>query len=320
MSVLHTPKELWDFMRLHQIQCESVLKEVIAQRDAANAHCTLARRQIDSLTKKLANRSQSKWQKSKKTEARLLTLPSLREEFEMKDAEDEAKEKAELEKAAQKKADETARMLRINEETRTRIFDCPLTSYKRKDDLVALAGALSLPTGGTIAELTKTIRGHLAENPTRENEPRFSGLFGSSRKRTSEPTTGPTLGPSSGIPSLRDSMSYTHAPANYMFGPGSDTLPMSHNAPGLNMPPMPHNAPGPTQPPMSHDAPDPNKPPMSNSPPSPNEPPMSHGAPSPNEPLMSHNATFVPHLPYHSYSHLNSAVNSSYNLGHMPFN
>ena len=48
----------------------------------------------------------------------------------MKDTKDEAKEKAKLKKAAQKKADEMAYMLCINEETRTQIFDCPLTSYK----------------------------------------------------------------------------------------------------------------------------------------------------------------------------------------------
>ena len=32
-----TPKEIWNFMRLHQIQCKKVLKEVTAQHDAANA-------------------------------------------------------------------------------------------------------------------------------------------------------------------------------------------------------------------------------------------------------------------------------------------
>ena len=41
---------------------------------------------------------------------------------------------------------------------------------------------------GTIVELTKVIKDHLAENPSRTNEPRFSGLFAShasgSRKRT----------------------------------------------------------------------------------------------------------------------------------------
>lgn len=111
-----TPKELWNFMRLHQIQCNMALNEVTTQRDTANTHCTLARHRINNLTKQIANKAQSKCRKSKKTAARFLTLPELREEFELKDAEDQAKEKAELEKAVQKRADERARMLRINEE------------------------------------------------------------------------------------------------------------------------------------------------------------------------------------------------------------
>ncbi|KIK76466.1 hypothetical protein PAXRUDRAFT_169842, partial [Paxillus rubicundulus Ve08.2h10] len=60
----------------------------------------------------------------------------------------------------------------------------PLSTYKRKDDLVALAGTLSLPMEGTVAELTKAIKDHLAANPSRMNDPRFSALFSSSRKHS----------------------------------------------------------------------------------------------------------------------------------------
>ena len=158
-------------MRLHQIQCKKVLNEVTAQCDAANAHCTIAHHQIDNLTKQLANKTWSKWQKSKKAEAWVLTLPELRKEFNIRDAEEEAKEKAELEKAAQKKAAEMACMVCINEEIKSQVFDCPLASYTQKDDLVALAGALSLPMEDTVAKLVKAIKDHLVENPTQENEP-----------------------------------------------------------------------------------------------------------------------------------------------------
>ena len=117
-------------MRLHQVQCELVLKEAIVQHDAANAHCTIACHQIDTLTKQLANRTQSKRQRSKKAEACILTLPELHEEFDIQVAEDEAKEKAELEKVAQKKVDKMAHMVHINEEIKNRVFDYPLASYK----------------------------------------------------------------------------------------------------------------------------------------------------------------------------------------------
>jgi hypothetical protein len=96
---------------------------------------------------------------------------------------------------------------------------------------------------GTVAELIKAIKDHLAENPTRELEPQFNGLFGSSRKRASAMTAGlsplseslvdlrltvpalpqlslmdNTLIPdlqtyqASDIPSSSGSMSYIHAP------------------------------------------------------------------------------------------------------------
>ena len=209
-----TPKELYAYMRSHQSQCEVILNECTAQLDAANAHCTIVRRHVTTLTEQLANKSQSKRRKSKKIQARFVTLPELREEFEVEDAELEAKEKAELEKAAKKKADDSARTLRINHEIESRVFDCPLTSYKRKDDLIALAGALSLPIEGTVAELTKAIKVHLAENPTRANESRFSGLFGASKKRTttivSPPSESVTVDPA--VQALPQPSSPTNSP------------------------------------------------------------------------------------------------------------
>ena len=151
-----TPKQLYAYMQSHQSQV--ILNECTAQLDAANAHCTIVHRHITTLTEQLANKSLSKRRKSKKIQAWFVTLPELREVLEAEDAELEAKEKVELEKAAKKKADDTARMLRINYEIESHIFDCPLTSYKRKADLIALAGALSLSIEGTVAELTKAIK------------------------------------------------------------------------------------------------------------------------------------------------------------------
>jgi hypothetical protein len=106
-------------------------------------------------------------------------LPELHAEFNVKDAEEEAKEKAELEKIAQKQVNEMARTLRINEKIRSWVFSYPLTSYKQKDDLVALANALLLPMEGTVIELIKVIKNYLDENPSWADDPQFKRLFGS---------------------------------------------------------------------------------------------------------------------------------------------
>ncbi|KIK72197.1 hypothetical protein PAXRUDRAFT_22275 [Paxillus rubicundulus Ve08.2h10] len=124
----------------------------------------------------------------KKIQARFVTLPELRAAFEAEEVELLEKEKVEAVKAPKKKVDDAARTRRIYQEVDNRIFDAPLSTYKRKDDLVALAvlfsssrkrlaAVLSLPMEGTVAELTKAIKDHLAANPSRTNDPRFSALF-----------------------------------------------------------------------------------------------------------------------------------------------
>ena len=56
-------------------------------------------------------------------------------------------------------------------------FVDPLSSYKRKDDLVALSGALGLKTAATIHELITQIKSHLNVHPEVQQNARFSGLF-----------------------------------------------------------------------------------------------------------------------------------------------
>ncbi|KAF8126192.1 hypothetical protein EV363DRAFT_1453205 [Boletus edulis] len=140
----------------HAEVCKIVLADCTAQLDAANAHFTIAQHYITSLTEQLANKSRSKQRKLKK----------LHGVFEAEDAELEAKEKAELEKAENKRLDDTARILCINQEIDNHIFNNTLTSYKRKDHLITLAGTLSLPMDGTVVELTKAIKDHLTDNPS----------------------------------------------------------------------------------------------------------------------------------------------------------
>ncbi|KAG1726050.1 uncharacterized protein EDB91DRAFT_1166676 [Suillus paluster] len=62
-------------------------------------------------------------------------------------------------------------------------------SYKRKEDLEALAGALGLSRDGKIADLAARIKAHLEDPDTRTalaDNPRFSALYGSKR-RTGRP-------------------------------------------------------------------------------------------------------------------------------------
>ena len=53
----------------------------------------------------------------------------------------------------------------------------PLSSYKRKDDVIILAGALGLKTTGTVPELTANIKDYLTSHTEIQDEPRFAGLF-----------------------------------------------------------------------------------------------------------------------------------------------
>jgi len=62
----------------------------------------------------------------------------------------------------------------------------PLSSFKWKDDLVALSGALGLKTSGTINELTLQLKTHLTAHPEIEHNPCFSGIFLTRRRRVED--------------------------------------------------------------------------------------------------------------------------------------
>ena len=68
-----------------------------------------------------------------------------------------------------------------------------LFSYKHKDDLIILAGALGLNTVGTISELATLIRSHLAGNSNVRLNSRFSGLFLQNRRRRVDNGSGITV-------------------------------------------------------------------------------------------------------------------------------
>ena len=87
------------------------------------------------------------------------------------------KEKADQEKEAQKALDVLAQTAQITQDIVSKIFDKPLTSYKRKDELVTIAGALKILATGTNPERFSRIKDHLTVNPHLEKIDRFVGLF-----------------------------------------------------------------------------------------------------------------------------------------------
>jgi hypothetical protein len=97
-------------------------------------------------------------------------------------AEKEVAEREAAEKEAEKAAQEKIRLARINEEIVLKVFTKSLSSYKRKDDLITLAGALQLETTGTVAELTTRVKAHIEAHPELAENARFAGIFQRNRR------------------------------------------------------------------------------------------------------------------------------------------
>ena len=139
--------------------------------------------QIDNLLKK-------KSRGSTKIKARFVSLPELRKAFETEEVERREQERANAEKEAQKTADTAARNARIFMDTTSKVFDSPLSSYKLKDDLRTITGALGILTTGTVAELSTHVKEHLNGHPELVNNPRFSGLYQTGRRRVNHTQVG----------------------------------------------------------------------------------------------------------------------------------
>ncbi|KAF8835973.1 hypothetical protein BDN67DRAFT_1005629 [Paxillus ammoniavirescens] len=128
-----------------------------AQLDASNAHCTLAQRALTQSRIELEN------VKKKKN-------PRPSEDFEKAEVERHEKEKAEAEKQAKRKADGEVRVAQIERDIRDKVFDAPLSSFRRKDEYITLAGALGISQDGTVEELKTRIKNYVAD-PTQLTSP-----------------------------------------------------------------------------------------------------------------------------------------------------
>ncbi|KIK75339.1 hypothetical protein PAXRUDRAFT_44094, partial [Paxillus rubicundulus Ve08.2h10] len=76
-----------------------------------------------------------------------------------------------------------------------------------KDDLIMLAGALTLMMEGTVADLTTCIKEHLTANPQCADEPHFATLFSNGRKQNAG-----AAGGTSSIPPLTGSVNHSTKP------------------------------------------------------------------------------------------------------------
>ncbi|KAG2054481.1 hypothetical protein BDR06DRAFT_1049422, partial [Suillus hirtellus] len=70
------------------------------------------------------------------------------------------------------------RLSRIEKDIKMKVFDGLLSLHKRNDDLITIAGALSLLRDGTMIALTGWIKDFFAGNPECMSQPRFVGLLG----------------------------------------------------------------------------------------------------------------------------------------------
>ncbi|KAF5337848.1 hypothetical protein D9611_015117 [Ephemerocybe angulata] len=147
-----------------------------SRAEASAAHCTMIKRELAEAREQIANLEKKKRRGSKKTLARVLVHHEYVEEFKKQEAERLEKENAEAEKRAQKDAAEAARVSRMAEETRSRIFSGSVSSYKR-DDWVVLARALGVSDSGNMKEVSTRVRDYISEHREELSEnPRFSGL------------------------------------------------------------------------------------------------------------------------------------------------
>ena len=123
-----------------------------SQLEAANTHCTLAKQALSQSCLELDNVKKKQSWPSVKLQARWVTLPELKDDFEKAELEQQEKEKLEAEKQAKKKVDEDTRQSQIEQDIQGKTFDT-LSTLRRKDDYITLAGALRISRNGTVEQL-----------------------------------------------------------------------------------------------------------------------------------------------------------------------
>jgi len=133
----------------------------------------------------LANMAKKKMWGTTKIKAWWVALPELQETFKADEANQKEQEWSNAEKEAQKQADNHACQSQIIKDTVLKVFDHPFPTYKHKDKLVILAGALELDTTGTVLALKGCVKVHLNSYKDKlMQNPHFKGLFQARQQHT----------------------------------------------------------------------------------------------------------------------------------------
>ena len=225
-------EDSWDYVQKLHAQGQDLMGSITtlnAQLSTSNVHCSMAKHDLELTRDQQATRKKRRGP-TKKFEARYITHADMKDTFETQLKEKEAKEAKEQEKRAQKQAETEARTARIDTDVVLKTFDCPISTYKRKDDLITISRALrvTIEPKDTINHLTLKIKTQMAQNPSLATNPRFSALFSERRrsargeKRIAPTAAPPESGPSSTAPSASFDTSSSHFPSTASFpDPGS---------------------------------------------------------------------------------------------------
>ena len=143
-----------------------------------------ANAQLDSMSKK-------KSQGTSKIKAQWVALLDLKDAFKAEETAQKEQEQCDINKEAQKQVDDCAHQSQIIKDTVLKFFDRPLSTYKRKDKFIVLAGALELDTTGTVLALKDHIKTHLKSHKDGlMQNPRFMGMFQARQQHMLDQGTG----------------------------------------------------------------------------------------------------------------------------------
>ncbi|KAG1878123.1 hypothetical protein DFJ58DRAFT_740683 [Suillus subalutaceus] len=132
------------------------------------------------------------------------------------------KDKADAEKQAKKKTEDEARHTQIERDIESKTFDA-LSTLRRKDDFIALAGALKISRDGTVEELRTRIKEFLtdAANQHFADNPRFAALFqtGKTRSKNKNLATASSTGQASSGASQDNDATSSNTSGTHFFTP-----------------------------------------------------------------------------------------------------
>ena len=169
-------------------EAERIQRQIAeANNQASDAHCTLNALENHDLRAQLEQKKERSKRRNVHTSARLLTAPEAQAAFLAEEAERQEKERAEEAKRKAREASDRRRELERAQNAVSKVFDAPIASYKKRDDLLDIATAFEISKEGTVPIILKRIQAHMLSNPELADNPRFTGLFFTgrrSRKRT----------------------------------------------------------------------------------------------------------------------------------------